>query len=1015
MKKCLSRLYVVVLMAIVLVGFLYIFNSHQVAHAQSECIDPATGLPCAPAPTCGLPGLPPCEPPPPSCGVAGMPPCEPPPSKPDPTRTPRPRPTRTPTPTAIISCDTNYLTAVLAGANEVPAVLTEGQGTVKLFLDLNNGTITGNWQVSNLSGLITASHIHDGPAGVKAGVFIPFSGLPLGGSFATVDKASAAQMQAILDDPSHFYVNVHSTTYPGGEIRGQLACAPAEPISSPTPTSLPTATASATSIPTPSPTPKPFISVKQKPPGIFKPVSFVMPYLVSQPDIEIVKIEITQAIQCLDNPNCADNSVWLYTGKPTMARVYVRLAPGAFTKLTNIEGVLCRGERGIEGCGKIIKPSLSVRSLNKVTVRRDASIAEDRGNINATLNFLIPPGWVNTPAFSVLGVGEKFTVTAYVNYFYKDYVYETKYDNNFTVAKAQLARSQPLGLMFVPVSVRGPKSSNYVQASASEMHSIMNWLRLVYPTSDFRFGYVPGYYNWKTDWEEGEKGSCGSFGGLLNKLTWNRQFDQRLWYGMVDINAKSLWTKETNVGGCGSMLYGVSAGFVGFGDRTTGQIAAQEFAHNLHREHAPGCEAGNPDSKYPMPDGRLDEFGLDVLRQQIYKPNESFDYMGYCGSEYDTWTSIYSYREIAARLPNGGYSTVASHAKLASLTLGNPGDRAYFTIDGTISPDGVDVLDGFYRMDVSSGEFPKLEDGPFAIELLDANGEIIYSQSFAPTGNSNDEHHDPPLSGYFFLALPWDENVREARFTYQGNELNSIKASRRAPKAVWVSTGEDGQSDTGSLTVAWETSDQDGDPLQVQIEYSPDDGSTWTVLATNPDGNSLEINSSSLIGGDSAKLRLRVTDGFSTTTVDSELFQVGNKPPEAYISWPEDGAQNTAETPIYLTALGLDLEDGSIDPETIRWSSDINGELGLGDQLVDSLSVGQHILTAHVIDSAGAIGEAKVSITILPAEPAQDSEATLDPKFERTMNYAIVGVMIIVLVIAGLLVTLVVLWRRARQ
>jgi hypothetical protein len=77
------------LLAIVLAGGLVFFSSHQVAHAQSDCIDPATGAACTPVP-------------PPSCGVAGAPPCEPPPSRPKPTKTPtpRPRPTRTPTPTA---------------------------------------------------------------------------------------------------------------------------------------------------------------------------------------------------------------------------------------------------------------------------------------------------------------------------------------------------------------------------------------------------------------------------------------------------------------------------------------------------------------------------------------------------------------------------------------------------------------------------------------------------------------------------------------------------------------------------------------------------------------------------------------------------------------------------------------------------------------------------------------------------------------------------------------------------
>jgi hypothetical protein len=173
-----------------------------------------------------------------------------------------------PTPIAAQSCDTNFLTSALTGFNVVPAVATQGQGIVKLLLDVNNGTITGNWQISNLSGTITAAHIHKGPAGVNAGVFIPFNGLPLGGSFATANNAAAVKLQAVLDNPSAYYVNVHSTAYPGGEIRGQLACAPEEPIASPTPTQTATVTATPTdsykTIPasaTPSPTSTSIVAV----------------------------------------------------------------------------------------------------------------------------------------------------------------------------------------------------------------------------------------------------------------------------------------------------------------------------------------------------------------------------------------------------------------------------------------------------------------------------------------------------------------------------------------------------------------------------------------------------------------------------------------------------------------------------------------------------------------------------------------------------------------------------------
>ena len=104
-----------------------------------------------------------------------------------------------------------------------------------------------------------------------------------------------------------------------------------------------------------------------------------------------------------------------------------------------------------------------------------------------------------------------------------------------------------------------------------------------------------------------------------------------------------------------------------------------------------------------------------------------------------------------------------------------------------------------------------------------------------------------------------------------------------------------------------------------------------------------------------------------------------------------------------------------LDPDSLVWNSDRDGNLGSGDLLIDSLSEGDHTLQLSGKDLAGHESVSQVHITVLPPEPAQESEATLDPTFERTMNYAVIGVMIFVLVIAGLLVALIVFWRKSRQ
>ena len=77
---------------------------------------------------------------------------------------------------------------------------------------------------------ITAAHIHTGAAGVNGAVLVSAqvsSGqVPLTNGVATFSRTglsvTAANAQAIINNPAGFYFNVHTTLNPGGVIRGQL-------------------------------------------------------------------------------------------------------------------------------------------------------------------------------------------------------------------------------------------------------------------------------------------------------------------------------------------------------------------------------------------------------------------------------------------------------------------------------------------------------------------------------------------------------------------------------------------------------------------------------------------------------------------------------------------------------------------------------------------------------------------------------------------------------------------------
>jgi hypothetical protein len=113
--------------------------------------------------------------------------------------------------------------ANLSGANENPANGSPGTGMAFVIYDDVATTISASVSFSGLTAPATASHIHGpGGPGVNAPVLFPFSGVPAAtsGSFNGTFAINATQVGYLNSD--QLYVNIHTQTFPGGEIRGQI-------------------------------------------------------------------------------------------------------------------------------------------------------------------------------------------------------------------------------------------------------------------------------------------------------------------------------------------------------------------------------------------------------------------------------------------------------------------------------------------------------------------------------------------------------------------------------------------------------------------------------------------------------------------------------------------------------------------------------------------------------------------------------------------------------------------------
>jgi hypothetical protein len=117
----------------------------------------------------------------------------------------------------------------LNGANEVGPKAVAGTGNATVVK--NGATYTYTITYTGMTGNLTGAHIH-GPAavGVNANVIVPFDITGAGqagtltGTFTGTNNPNISpdSLDKLLNS-GNAYVNLHTATNPGGEIRGQLA------------------------------------------------------------------------------------------------------------------------------------------------------------------------------------------------------------------------------------------------------------------------------------------------------------------------------------------------------------------------------------------------------------------------------------------------------------------------------------------------------------------------------------------------------------------------------------------------------------------------------------------------------------------------------------------------------------------------------------------------------------------------------------------------------------------------
>jgi hypothetical protein len=101
----------------------------------------------------------------------------------------------------------------------------KGHTLIKVRQD---GTIQFKTKINNKNGeTFVAGHIHQAPMGVAGPIVVPLFGGPATSARHIKDRGQATPNAGttganLCANPSAYYVNYHTTAFPGGAIRGQL-------------------------------------------------------------------------------------------------------------------------------------------------------------------------------------------------------------------------------------------------------------------------------------------------------------------------------------------------------------------------------------------------------------------------------------------------------------------------------------------------------------------------------------------------------------------------------------------------------------------------------------------------------------------------------------------------------------------------------------------------------------------------------------------------------------------------
>lgn len=738
-------------------------------------------------------------------------------------------------------------------------------------------------------------------------------------------------------------------------------------------------------------------------------------------DITVTGIEVTQAVQVDHCGGCygslpsrdqrdshspgqaTDKGVTLAQGKITVVRVYAHVASGTLAGATAQLDVL-------DADGKRINTLSAISSPAELTPSTCAGICvngSERANPSSSFDFVIP--WVETYRDFI---SLRATVTPPVGPGQGGLCADCR-GNVFTLYFVPFVPVATVQIHPIPLTVGGVAttvSADQVFAGAQTLFPVQLNIRNYDPVRP-----VDGLSNSDAAIAVLDRGAddnlplgeypvgvfvngAGGFGGnTITQIAAGGLTDSS---SIVPDSGRPL-TAVAHELGHGLGLFHADTGGACSNDPNVG-------CPGPHPDGTPDCGGnawnGTPNSRQlgeswpPDDEGRLQSIGLDIrnwnLGSAASSPAtfvEGFDHQGN-PTKGNTANGGPRYYDIMSYCPAGGVYLPSPNvepldwisARNWSRLIDYPGfDRCCpagaanhrpravsgmpVRVMAVAQPGGAVTI-----REVTAGARTRLDPtpgSPFRIELRDGAGRTLTS-AVPATATIHVDGVGKAQGLLLAATLPFTASAASVAITSGGQEVARRTRSTHAPTGRFVSPRAGSRLGSGRATVVrWSARDADGDRLTATVQYSPDGGRDWKVVADAVSGHSVRIPSHFLSASTNARLRVRISDGFNTATAQSGRLRAVGAPPLVRIIGALRGRVR-GDTTLLLQASASDDTGRPLTGRHLRWYLG-KRPIGRGAKVtLRNLRPGRTLVRVVATDAHGRSTQATAPLRVKSSAPA---------------------------------------------